>query len=1600
MANIKIGIDVNDGGSTAKVNKNAEQLRNTMRETADIASKIRVPTATVAARQGVAASQPKSAAYMAASGPGNTASDTNLGRGVAGATGAAGRDFAAQAQGLGGLVHVYATFAANLYAVSAGFTALSKAMDISNMVKGLDQLGASSGRSLSALSKQMVAVADGAISMRDAISSTAISSAGGMSNANILRMTEVAKKASLALGRDMPDSMDRLTKGIIKIQPELLDELGIMARVIPAQEAYARSVGKTASSLTDYEKRQAFANAVLEEGERKFSTIKLDANPYSKILASMTNLLQTGLELINKVFSPLVNILASSPTALTAAMVAVSAVLLKQAVPALGFLKENLERSREIAQKAANLKSIDAKAAQKAELESIRANVEQIAEVKVAAADNAQKKLNAIAAASGFKPGKATKEILSKASQDVTAEDYKKIETIASGLETKGKPLLAKSYRDLSIAIRESADAEVIYGKVVAENTTKLEQRAHWSSAAGQVQTLADRANLAAASRSITATAAQTASVRGLKEAMSESFKSVTEAMMAPQKKTILNDLNEQIDIVVPKMGILQGGWTLLTSGISAATSALSRFLSFLSPWLIAISILGPLLSMLVDKLSTNQKEFDDLTASIDRGTDAVRLAGDVLKNYNKIPFGTAETTQSIIARSNAVSNLTDTIKDQYSAYTKLLSASSGWDKFTESFWNKLGKGAGNKLAGNINLEVKKAIELIGTSEGKAEATKKISDILGVAPNTDAIEKAITNLGKSGTAGADGLGKLAAGLSEIGKKSKESISSLENLKTTTEAVARANNDLNNTLAPKELTERLGFALVEQAIALGNALENPKDALIVINDLLKDSKNLGMFSSEQAKELVSYMEHINSVTASVKDQKKAVEDLSAASEAQKTKQDSFRLAPGIKPGTPLYEREMAKSSMAQQAPRADISYDVKETANLLNRTKVNSDIAVKASSELYDKFVRSQSIVIDAYDKGSQLIQSQVEYAGVKAAVAVGQAMLSGLSGRGVGEAEAGLTKQDIAARQSLVNATLQNTLATVANTAAYNSEKAKIERDKLGPQPMERTGGRFYQAKGPEGANYNALTKAMAVQEEVQGVIESIYKNKMTSAQVGTLVKEAVAARKGALASTLLEIQKVLGQSEAATIGLGTESKVADIQAGKKERQAELDYQLSLLSYAAAYKQATLDKLNLQTQFSGLYDEEIRKKAAIAELDILENKQAADRAKIQKDIDELSKSGLTAKAAEDKKSELSNLKLQQGLESEILTIKQAGAGAIAKAENISLKFKQKNELAKLDQDLLSAQISAQKEKISLQEASGAFDKEQGASKSSLLDIQQQDITNSQSLLSIEEARGDALIKIEGQKAADIARTGKVSKITLAEEERINGLYNKRYNTQTLIGQITIDTLSKAGIAATALAKAEDLSTKFKQKNELKKLDEDLMSANISGERERLSILDSLGRVDKEFLASRNMELSLTQQQITNGQALVSIDEARRDALGKLAGQKALAEKTNDSVAAAAVLAEETRINELYDKRVGTQIVSGKIALDNLAAAGLAAEKQAQMNKLLETQNDLVSTLTKLFGDVGTALGDTVNGLLNASKAQADLTAKKKEERDA
>ena len=160
--------------------------------------------------------------------------------------------------GSSGLVGAYAVLAANIFALTAAFGALQRAAQVKQLEAGLSAMGTASGTALKPLSNGLREATGHALNMEDAMRATALATSAGFDSSSIERLGDVARKASIALGRDTADSLNRLTKGAIKLEPELLDELGIMVRLDEATETYARGLGKTANQLTLFEKRQAF----------------------------------------------------------------------------------------------------------------------------------------------------------------------------------------------------------------------------------------------------------------------------------------------------------------------------------------------------------------------------------------------------------------------------------------------------------------------------------------------------------------------------------------------------------------------------------------------------------------------------------------------------------------------------------------------------------------------------------------------------------------------------------------------------------------------------------------------------------------------------------------------------------------------------------------------------------------------------------------------------------------------------------------------------------------------------------------------------------------------------------------------------------------------------------------------------------------------------------------------------------------------------------------------------------------------------------------------------------------------------------------------
>lgn len=279
-------------------------------------------------------------------------------KGVGGLGANSTKNFAKMNQTLGGssgLVAAYATLAANAFALTAALNALSRAAAFQQLANGLSLVGSQAGLNLPYVADQLKEITNGALSTEQALRATAVATTSGFSTAQLTQLTKVAKGASVALGRDLGDALDRLVRGTAKLEPEILDELGIIVRLDDATEKYAAKVGKTVGALTTFERQQAFLNATIEQGSKKYGALseRLDTNPYEKLAAAFNDLTKSILGFTNTALGPIAEFLSQNKFALFGALVAFTTSISKALLPSLQSMATQAKEIHEGAARAA-----------------------------------------------------------------------------------------------------------------------------------------------------------------------------------------------------------------------------------------------------------------------------------------------------------------------------------------------------------------------------------------------------------------------------------------------------------------------------------------------------------------------------------------------------------------------------------------------------------------------------------------------------------------------------------------------------------------------------------------------------------------------------------------------------------------------------------------------------------------------------------------------------------------------------------------------------------------------------------------------------------------------------------------------------------------------------------------------------------------------------------------------------------------------------------------------------------------------------------------------------------------------------------------------
>lgn len=608
---------------------------------------------------------------------------TGLGRGTAASMGRGdSRDFARQAQGLGGLVHVYATFAANVFAVAAAFTALSRAMDFELMVKSSEIMSTRVGASLANVAKDIYTLTDAAVSLKDAFAAGNLAANAGLTTNQIQGLAKAAKGASLAMGRDMNDSLNRIFRGTVKIEPELLDELGIMVKVNDVNREYAKNIGKSVTALTDFERRQAFVNGVLEQAEEKYGELaNTQANVFSQLQASVLNLITTVGMGINTVLGPFVSMLASSPTALLLLMGSLVGLLVKQAIPAIKDMGAatlaNLEQEKKVYEEQKKIRQANI------------ASLEKEAMAKVAAL--AKEQSSPLEKAANSIGGKLGESIRALANTSVAAMGpavdslKKKLDSTFKATETKLKSLV-----DLRQKLVDDPSTAQKYGRQTFANVDEIDRAIdktkQYQMELGKV--IDSSAKLGAAATGVHTQVSATSEYIKLQDAVKKSEQAtikfqnsshIANAILASESGGMLEGwraLRGEIRKGEEGTGRFLGKLKLLEGGFQLATAGMARFISTFGIWGMGLSLAITGIAFILQKVGILDGKLTKSKESMQAYSNSVKSLAD---NAEKLDVALKVSTKFDLMTAN--------IKLQIEALDNLKIAIENVQKLQDGNW-------------------------------------------------------------------------------------------------------------------------------------------------------------------------------------------------------------------------------------------------------------------------------------------------------------------------------------------------------------------------------------------------------------------------------------------------------------------------------------------------------------------------------------------------------------------------------------------------------------------------------------------------------------------------------------------------------------------------------------------------------------------------------------------------------------------------------------------------------------------------------------------------------------------------------------------------
>lgn len=679
---------------------------------------------------------------------GSKESISTLDRGLKSVAGAAKNStsaFAKQAQGMGGLVHVYATVAANVFALSSAFLVLQRNADLQIMRKQAERLSETTGISFLQVAQNVKDATKQMLSFEDALAATNLALAGGLKTDQLTEISEIAAKAAQATGRDAAQSVQRLIQATVKGEPELADELGIIIRIQKATEDYAKSIGKATTELTTFEKQQAIANQVIERGNKAYGELEIEENPYTKLAASLSELQRQIVGMVSGPLGSLANLFVQNTELLAGVIGVLSISIAKKAIPLFQDLGRTLQRNSEERLVKAT-KAFDNYKNKLAEVQRGYGSIIKSNKILGKGLKDIIPKLNLdprTAAKRSFNAGDVGKNLVDNFAKSMNQPKVRKeLFSLFDQLDNEANKRI--SFLGATLSRKQAAVVVEALEKSDQNLTKGLKSRLDnfKDSTRGAFKTVSVYSGATVAKVKAQWAAAGAGMAQGLATGFQNGFSGITTIAKEQAKKTYLQ-LRVQSSREIARIGAQVAGMLTVVGGIAAGIGTVISTTFFWLTALMAIFAIGKELLNVFGLINKEQEE------AIDAGNSALETYSDIYKQQEKLENLKKE---EVTSSDDLVRNL----RMQSSIYGEILQkqeASTAQMKALAGEWaisRVLFDGDFEKAAKLLSNQVKEYKKITGKTAVSFKPFGEYGETVTFTDNVKDLEKTLKELSKKG----------------------------------------------------------------------------------------------------------------------------------------------------------------------------------------------------------------------------------------------------------------------------------------------------------------------------------------------------------------------------------------------------------------------------------------------------------------------------------------------------------------------------------------------------------------------------------------------------------------------------------------------------------------------------------------------------------------------------------------------------------------------------------------------------------------------------------------------------------------------------------